>query len=139
MTDTWTDKLSEYVDGDLDAETRQALDAHLLTCASCRATRDELMRVVARARTGGYREPQHDLWPSVEASITRTPRLVRRPRLVTFTLGRLAAAAGLVAVVAGGFAWTLASRRTAARPLATAVGTGSGTPVGKLDSGSAGA
>ncbi len=139
MTDTWTDRLSEYVDGDLDAETRQALDAHLLTCASCRATRDELARVVARARTGGYREPQRDLWPSVEASITRTPRLVQRPRLVTFTLGRLAAAAALVAVVAGGFAWTLASRRTAAPPLATAVDTGSGTSADTLVTRGAGA
>ena len=64
MTDSWTDRLSEYVDGELDAETRAALEAHLATCADCRATRDELERVVARARRIGYREPRTDLWGS---------------------------------------------------------------------------
>ena len=60
MMDSWTDRLSEYVDGELDAETRAAVEAHLATCAECRVTRDELERVVARARRVGYREPGND-------------------------------------------------------------------------------
>jgi anti-sigma factor RsiW len=110
MTDSWTDRLSEYVDGELDAETRAALDAHLATCAECRATRDELSRVVARARGVGYREPAADLWSAIEATITaKRPRATRR--VVTISWARLAAAASVVALLAGGFAWTIASRR----------------------------
>lgn len=111
MTDSWTERLSEYVDGDLDAETRSALEAHLATCAECRATRDELERVVARARRVEYREPGNDLWGSIEATITQGRARSTR-RLVTLSWARLAAAAAIVAVLAGGFAWTIASRRT---------------------------
>jgi anti-sigma factor RsiW len=109
MTDTWTDRLSEYVDGELDAGPRAALEAHLATCAECRATRDELERVVARARRVEYREPANDLWGSIEATISKG-----RPthRLVTLSWVRLAAAAAIVAVLAGGFAWTIASNRS---------------------------
>ncbi|MBW8839368.1 MAG: zf-HC2 domain-containing protein [Gemmatimonadetes bacterium] len=111
MTDSWTDRLSEYVDGELDPATRAALEAHLVTCASCRATHDELQRVVDRARGIGYREPATDLWGAIETSITaHTPRAGRR--LVTVSWARLAAAAAIVALLAGGFAWTLATRRT---------------------------
>jgi len=110
MTDSWTDRLSEYVDGELDAETRAALEAHLATCAPCRAARDELERVVARARRVGYREPANDLWGAIEASITTGAPRSRR-RLVTLSWARLAAAAAIVALLAGGFAWTIASRR----------------------------
>ena len=109
MTDSWTDRLSEYVDGELDPATHAALEAHLATCASCRATRDELQRVVARARGIGYREPATDLWGAIETSITaNAPRSGRR--LVTLSWARLAAAAAIVAILAGGFAWTLATR-----------------------------
>jgi predicted anti-sigma-YlaC factor YlaD len=108
MTDPWTDRLSEYVDGELDGATRAALEAHLATCAECRRTRDELVRVVARARGVGHRAPARDLWAPIEQSIGKS-----RParRLVTFSWPGLAAAAAVVALVAGGFAWTIASNR----------------------------
>jgi hypothetical protein len=122
-TDPWTDRLSEYLDGELDAPTRTALEAHLTTCAECRATRDALERVMARARRVAYREPARDLWPPIEAEIERgrvAPlATARRRRLVTLSLGRLVAAAGLVAVLAGGLAWMVASNR-AVPPLASA-------------------
>ena len=113
MSDSWTDRLSEYVDGELDAPTRAALEAHLATCAACRATRDELEQVVVRARRVGYREPAADLWPPIERTIAATAPGARRRRLITMSLGRLAAAAGIVALVAGGLAWTIASTRAA--------------------------
>jgi anti-sigma factor RsiW len=119
MSDSWTDRLSEYVDGDLDASTRQALDAHLATCAECRATRDALERVVLRARGVGYREPAHDLWGAIERTIAGSPR-ARSGRVITIAVSRLVAAAAVVAVVAGGFAWTIASRRAGSSPILAA-------------------
>src|SRR5512132_438667 len=98
MTDPWTDRLSEYVDGELDAPTRQALEAHLTTCATCRATCDALERVVARARRVRYHEPAQDLWSAIERTIGEESPPRRRPRLVTVPLSRLVLAAGLVAV-----------------------------------------
>jgi len=118
MTDTWTDRLSEYVDGDLDASTRAALEQHVATCAACRATLDDLQRVVARARRVPYHEPARDLWTPIAAEIekgrvTELPVGPRR-RLVTVSIARLAIAASLVAVAAGGLAWSIASRRASA-------------------------
>jgi hypothetical protein len=133
-TDSWTDRLSEYVDGDLDAVTRAALDAHLATCAECRATREELERVVVRARRIGYREPGHDLWTRIEAGITASgseaARPIRRRRVITLSLARLAAAAGIVAAVVGGATWAIATRRGALAPSVVRAtdSTGVGTP-----------
>lgn len=126
--DPWMDRLSEYVDGELDATTRQALEAHLPTCPTCRATRDDLLRVVSRARVGAYREPPRDLWPRLEQALQAPTPRARRPIVVSFTLGRLAAAAGLVAVIAGGLAWALASRRSASVPPDRAVAESSSRP-----------
>ena len=125
MTEHWTDRLSEYVDGDLDAATRDAIDAHLAMCAECRATRDELERVAARARRVGYRAPARDLWSGIETSIAAAAPVRRdaraaRGRLVTVSLGRLAAAAAVVAVLSGGIAWAIASSR--ARVSTVAIG-----------------
>jgi len=122
-TDPWTDRLSEYVDGELDAPTRAALDAHLATCANCRATRDALVRVVARARQLADRDPARDLWAPIEATI-ETSRVTpiataRQRRLVTVSFARLVAAASVVAVLAGGVAWLVASSRLPA-PIASA-------------------
>jgi anti-sigma factor RsiW len=111
MTDSWTDRLSEYVDDELDAETRTALEAHLATCAECRAIRAELERVVARARAVGYREPANDLWHPIEASIRKGAAQAKRRRLITLSWPGLAAAAAIIALVAGSFAWVIASNR----------------------------
>jgi hypothetical protein len=114
MTDPWVDRLSEYVDGDLDDATTRDLEAHLLTCAECRATRDELQRVVAKARSVGYRMPERDLWSRIEAQVEprRADASIPKigPRHVTLSVWRLAAAAAVVAMLAGGLAWMVATR-----------------------------
>jgi hypothetical protein len=121
MTDPWTDRLSELVDGELDAPTRAALEAHLVTCSACRATRDELERVALRARRMGYREPARELWAGIETAIATTGGARATPppesrRLVTMSFARLAAAAAIVAALAGGFAWTIATNRATVSP-----------------------
>ena len=100
MTDPWVDRLSEYVDGDLDAATTRDLAAHLATCAECRATRDELQRVVVKAQGIGYRLPTRDLWSRIEAEVAPqrppAPMPTIKPRHVTMSVWRLAAAAAIV-------------------------------------------
>ena len=111
MTDRWTDRLSEYLDGDLAAEDRTALEAHLERCPECRETLASLRRVVTQARALADRPPGRDLWPGIAARIgARGGRPAARPaarRGFTFSLPQLAAAGIALAVASGGTAWLL--------------------------------
>jgi anti-sigma factor RsiW len=109
MTDQWMDRLSEYLDGDLAPGERAALEAHLAECATCRATVDEIRRVISRAHALVDQPVGRDLWPGIAALIgsAGTPvvdlasRRVRKR--VSFSMLQLATAALLlVAVTAGG-------------------------------------
>jgi anti-sigma factor RsiW len=129
----WTDKLSEFLDGELPADEQRAVDAHLRACAACAAVLADLKRVVARAQQAGAvpRPPSADLWAGIAARIddaSASPRADRpaegfarrrasategfalRTRRIAFTLPQLAAAAALVAAVSGGVVWTFAGR-----------------------------
>ena len=126
MHDEWTDQLSDYLDGELSNEEREAMDAHLSGCAECVAVLNDLKRVVAQAQTIEPRPPQADLWagiagridgmaqePSQDAAARVTPvvaRQARQPRRIAFTFPQLAAAALVLMAVSGGMAWTLAQR-----------------------------
>ena len=105
MNDQWTDRLSEYLDGELDDAERVALEAHLATCADCTAVLADLRRVVARAQALDDRPPARDLWSGVAEQIgVSTDDLARRRarRRVSFTVPQLiAASVALVAVSAG--------------------------------------
>jgi anti-sigma factor RsiW len=69
--DEWTDRLSEYLDGELAADEQRAVDAHLRGCAECAAVLADLKRVVARAQQAGAapRPPSADLWAGIAARI----------------------------------------------------------------------
>jgi anti-sigma factor RsiW len=115
----WTDQLSDYLDGELSADQRSAVDAHLRDCASCAAVLNDLKRVVARAASAAARPPQADLWAGIAARIesgaaSASERVVpfapRQARRVTFTLPQLSAAAAVLIAVSGGIAWQVAER-----------------------------
>ena len=94
MSDTWTNRLSEYVDGDLPQEELARLEAHLPGCADCRATLAQLRRVVARAQSLDDRPPTADLWPAIARHVGVVSLDARRARRrVSFTMPQLAAAA----------------------------------------------
>jgi hypothetical protein len=92
MHEDWTDQLSDYLDGELSAEARAAVDAHLRSCASCAAVLNDLKAIVARAQALDARPPHRNLWPGVAARIER----IAPPRRISFTLPQLAAAAVLL-------------------------------------------
>jgi hypothetical protein len=109
MSDQWTDRLSEYLDGDLADPEKAALEAHLDTCAACSETLAGLRRIVVRARSLEDRPPARDLWSGVAMRIgvaTRVGTGPRRRRL-TFSVPQLLAAGIALAVLSGGSAWLL--------------------------------
>jgi anti-sigma factor RsiW len=112
----WTNQLSDYLDGELRADEREAVAAHLKSCASCAAVLNDLKRVVARASTVAPHPPQADLWAGIAARIDGDApgRVVafaaRERRRIVFTLPQLAAAAALLVAVSGGIAWQVAVR-----------------------------
>lgn len=65
----WIDRLSAYLDGDLDGTDRLELEAHLAECGSCRDVLADLRAVVAQARGLGDTAPARDLWPGIAAAI----------------------------------------------------------------------
>ena len=105
--DQWTDRLSEYLDGELSLPEREALEAHLLSCADCGRTLEELRAVVARAGQVIDREPARDLWPAIAARL-QTPDLELAPiatsgkRRLSFSIPQLAAASIVLMLMSAG-------------------------------------
>lgn len=104
MTDNWTNRLSEYLDGTLALDERQTLEDHLAGCAACREVLRDLHGVVERARGLEDRAPARDLWSGIARRIGATPvhRSAWARRRFSFTLPQLAAAAGVLILLAAG-------------------------------------
>jgi hypothetical protein len=117
MRDPWTEKLSEYVDGELAAGDAAALEAHLGSCTVCSDAVAELRAVVAAARTLTDTPPQNDLWAGIAAGIAagapeRGVMPFRRgraavPQRLSFSMPQLAAAALVLMTLSGGAVWLL--------------------------------
>ena len=124
MSDRWTDRLSEYLDGELGEHERAELDAHLIACSECAATLTELQGVVTRAGSLEDRPPTADLWPGIAGRIGLTMdevsvRRRTREHRFSFTMPQLIAASIVLVAATAGAAW-LALRaprsQTADRP-----------------------
>jgi Putative zinc-finger len=118
--------LSDYLDGDLDAAARAAIDAHLAGCAECRAAVADLtaLRRAATAWRDADAAPAPDLWPGIAARLTgprevapgasgaplrAVPRLAWYQRRWSVGVPELAVAAALVAAVSGALLWPRAT------------------------------
>jgi anti-sigma factor RsiW len=105
MNDQWTDRLSEYVDGELANGERTALEAHLATCTVCRGAVAELRQVVARAKALENRPPKADLWPRVAKRIGAGTVVDIRSRRFSFSVPQLIAASIALILLSGSGAW----------------------------------
>lgn len=117
MTDQWTDRLSEYLDGELPEALRAEVEAHLMHCARCGAVLADLRRVAQQARALEDRPPSHDLWAGIATRIGVTPSegvpvvplspRRSRARGLSFSLPQLAAAGIALMLMSGGAVWLL--------------------------------
>jgi anti-sigma factor RsiW len=120
----WTERLSEYLDGELAPAERAACDAHLALCAACRAALEEMNAVIAMAKADPDVMPVADAWPEVLRRINggnvvqfgaaKPPSTTGR-RQISFTLPQLALAASLLIAVSSGVAY-IAAGRSMTRP-----------------------
>lgn len=132
MNDQWTDRLSEYLDGELADAERMALEAHLATCADCTAVLADLRRVVARAQALDDRPPARDLWSGIAERIgVSTDDLARRRarRRVSFTVPQLIAASVALIALSAGVARLVLRPTTNREPTAMNPGSVSVVPV----------
>ena len=116
MNDQWTNRLSEYIDGELDSTERASLEAHLATCGHCYATLGELRQVVARAKALADSEPETNLWPEIKAQISRDSTSRRPSRRVSFTVPQLLAASIALVLLSGGGVWLAVQQRQTITP-----------------------
>jgi hypothetical protein len=106
--DTITDRLSEYLDGEIEAPARAEVEAHLRGCAECRAALSELREVAARAAALEDAPPERDLWPALHRTIEADQRRVAQfpaRRRFSFTLPQLVAASLALMTLSGGMVW----------------------------------
>ncbi len=100
--DAYRDRIDELVDGTLDGAARRELDAHLATCAGCRALAEDLLVIRRAASQLPPLTPPDRIWqqvaPHLAAPIAAAPRPTPnwRERLAV----PLAIAAVLLAAVA---------------------------------------
>jgi Putative zinc-finger len=80
MNDVWNDRLSAYLDDDLDPADRAALEAHVRGCAACSRDLEALHVVKARARALESRGPEADLWPGIRERIAAAQEARSEPK-----------------------------------------------------------
>lgn len=115
-TDHWEDRLSEYLDGQLDERDRAECEVHLADCPDCAEAAQGLRAVVAQASLLPPVPPSRDLWPEIEGRLEPRTRaestdivLARRVWRARWTLSvpQLAAAAIALVVLTAGAMWML--------------------------------
>jgi predicted anti-sigma-YlaC factor YlaD len=126
MNDQWTDRLSNYLDGELNVAERAELEEHLSSCAECSAVLEQLRQVVARAQSLENRAPDSDLWSGVAERIGAAAAVAdldehrqrKQERLgqrrYSISLPQLVAASVALMVLSGGSAWVVSKAGGAA-------------------------
>ena len=137
--DQITERLSEYLDGELTATDRASVEAHLASGAACRAVAADLRMIVAAAAHLPGALPERELWGGVEERIAAPKVLSFRAkagRRFAFTLPQLAAAGIALMLTSGGMVYLLRPEPaplTATAPATELTGIAAVTPVALVD------
>src|SRR5688572_23952825 len=104
------ERISDWLDHDVDSATRAMIERHVGGCAQCTALVADLASIRRQAAALPGLVPSRDLWPEIEARIQAPVISLDQPRAARTASRRSgvrgawwlgAAAAGLVAVTAG--------------------------------------
>lgn len=105
-----SDRLSEYVDGELTPMEMAGVERHLASCEECRAVVVDLRAIVTAARRLPGVPPERELWDGISPRIEGTNVTGFRARVrqrISFTLPQLAAAGIALMVASGGLAYLM--------------------------------
>jgi len=106
-------RAADIVDGDVAPALRPDIDAHLASCAACRATIADLQRIAQTAATLGHVAPPTTTWHRVAARLQadpdfrRTATPARRPHVLATPGWAWVAAAAVLVLFVGGGLWVL--------------------------------
>ena len=98
MIDPWAERLSDFLDGELNDSKAAELEQHLGECVSCRQSLSQLRAVIARLGGDPLQpsdQPSHRGWNRIEASIRAPRRRWVLPAVIAASLAGLAILAGL--------------------------------------------
>ncbi|MFL5383308.1 MAG: zf-HC2 domain-containing protein [Longimicrobiaceae bacterium] len=136
LHEEWTDRLSDYLDGELPPGERLALEEHLRGCPACRGVLEQLRAVRVRAAALGHDEPGPHVWrsiaerighPEVSADDPRDELAARRAKKIRFPW--LQAGAAAAAVLALGIGIGRFSKGPERLPTARVEAPAPGTPM----------
>ena len=99
MNDAWSDRLSEYLDGELQPVEAHELERHLLDCEVCRQSLAELRLVVTRLASDSHLpadQPTKREWQAIRRSIPPPRRRWMIPLGLAASLAGLAIAGTLL-------------------------------------------
>jgi len=106
--DSIRERLDDFIDGVLGVADADGVEAHLRTCAACRASRDARLAWLETAAGLRDVEPARDLWPGIRRRIA--PRDVRATSSAGYRAWAWMATAAAV-VLAAALVATLTARR----------------------------
>lgn len=131
--------LPAYLEGELDAAERRAVERHAAICSQCAALLRDVTTIVRDARELPTLAPSRDLWPDIEARIqpdvvplsaAREEKEARTRRLSPrWTTARLAAAAAALVVSTAGITYVATTYADSAHTTVAATDSaGNGSP-----------
>lgn len=114
-------RLDDYVDGSLVADEKAEVEAHLATCAACRAELESLRALLARATSlPRTMPPPARVWTAIESEIQTRRAPLAFPARSRFSVPLLAAAAVVLMLLSSGVTALLLRRATPDHEFATA-------------------
>ena len=99
MNDSWSERLSEYLDGSLTPAETRALERHLPECDACRASLAELRSVLLRLSSDPVSradQPTEREWAAIRRAIAPSRRRWLVPAAIAASLVGLAVLGGLL-------------------------------------------
>ncbi|HEU4584759.1 MAG TPA: zf-HC2 domain-containing protein [Gemmatimonadaceae bacterium] len=128
--------LPGYLEGELDAAERRAVERHAAVCARCASLLADVATIVRDARELPALTPSRDLWPDIETRIQpdvvplSTARVEKEERarrvLPRWTTARLAAAAAALVVTTAGVTYVATTHLDVAHTTVAASGAAAG-------------